>query len=366
MPFSRPTLTDIRQQVAQDVASAVDGGANLLRRSVLGVLGAAQAGLAHLHYGYLDWIAKQAVPFTCTDEALEGWAALKGVTRKPAAAATGIVTFAGAVGAVIPSGTAIARAADGRAFTSTQTVAVGGAGTASVPVRADEPGAGGNTDAGAAFALSQAVSGVPSSGTSGALIGGADVEADEELRTRMLTAYQITAMGGAHDDFVSWALAVPGVTRSWCVRNGAGLGTVVLFVMFDDAQAAHGGFPQGSDGVASAETRAQPATGDQLTVANALWPLQPVTALVYVVAPIPSPLALTIAGIPLSSQAAARDALIERLREDATPGGTVKINRLWEAVQVALGDSSFDINAPLDDVSAPPGHMLTLGVITFV
>jgi len=365
MPFVRPTLTEIRRQVQQDIAAAVEGGANLLRRAVLHVLGDAQAGLAHLHYGYLDWIARQAVPFTCTDEALEGWAALKGVTRKPATAAAGTVTFSGTPGALIPAGTAVARAADGAAYTTGQAVVVGADGSAAVAVTADAAGAAGNTDAGMAMTLSQAVPGVQSTGTAGTLIGGADVETDEDLRTRMLEVYRLPAQGGAADDYVNWALSVPGVTRAWCARNGVGLGTVVVYVMMDDAQAAHGGFPQGTDGTASAETRAGRATGDQLTVADALWPLQPVTAIVYVVAPVPAPVAFTIRGVPVGLREAVRAALVERFREDAAPGGAVAIDRLWDAVSGVLGGAPFDIESPTDEVTTTVGRMLTLGTITW-
>src|SRR5260363_178601 len=96
------------------------GRAGFGRRCALAVLQSAhrwdaQAALAHLHYGYLDWIARQGVPFTAEDEYLEGWAALKGVYRKPAQAAAGRVTFTGAPGAVIPKGAPLVRS-DGMTF----------------------------------------------------------------------------------------------------------------------------------------------------------------------------------------------------------------------------------------------------------
>jgi uncharacterized phage protein gp47/JayE len=75
MPFSRPTLTQLIQQTAADIASAVPGADALLRFSNLGIVAKMFSGLAYLHYGYQDWIAKEAVPFTATDEFLEGWAA---------------------------------------------------------------------------------------------------------------------------------------------------------------------------------------------------------------------------------------------------------------------------------------------------
>ena len=77
MPYARPTLTDLRQQALQDV---LDGGivnvSAVLRFSVLSVLCYALAGLAYLHYAYLDWKSKQAVPWTATDDYLDSWGAL--------------------------------------------------------------------------------------------------------------------------------------------------------------------------------------------------------------------------------------------------------------------------------------------------
>ncbi|EHV0233325.1 phage baseplate protein, partial [Salmonella enterica] len=44
--------------------------------------------MSHLHFAYLDWIARQSNPFTAEDEWLAAWGALKNVYRKDASAAT--------------------------------------------------------------------------------------------------------------------------------------------------------------------------------------------------------------------------------------------------------------------------------------
>ncbi|MGR8802107.1 hypothetical protein ACPZ8I_30855, partial [Klebsiella variicola subsp. variicola] len=41
----------------------------------LKVLADMDAGMAHLHYAYLDYIGRQCTPFTSTDEWLAGWMA---------------------------------------------------------------------------------------------------------------------------------------------------------------------------------------------------------------------------------------------------------------------------------------------------
>lgn len=371
MPYARPTLTDLRNQVAQDIASALPGADALLRFSNLKITGDAQAFLAHLHYGYLDWIAKQAVPFTAADEFLEGWAALKGVFREPAAAASGVVTFTGASGTVIPAGAPLVRG-DGKTFTVQSAGTISAGGTVAVTATADaDPtgltGAFGNTEVGVTMTLGQAIAGVQSNGTvSTAFVGGADIETDDSLRSRMLAAYQSPPEGGDQSDYVNWARAVPGVTRAWCTPNGFGAGTVVVYVMLDSTRSAQGGFPQGSNGVAATEPRAAAATGDQLTVANYILPIQPVTALVYVVAPTANPVPFTIKGILSAAQSLVSPAIADVFLRDGTPGGAIPIAHVWSAIAAVSGVDDFVIQSPAADITNPAGALPTVGTITFV
>lgn len=375
MPFSRPTLSDIQTQVAQDINAKLPGADALLRFSNLGITGRAQAGLAHLHYGYLDWIAKQAVPYTATGEFLEAWGGIKGVTRKPATQASGQVTFTGTAGVLIPSGTPLVRS-DGQQYTSTADATVSGGGSAVVSASANadptgQAGAIGNCNTGTSMNLGTSIPGVQSTGSvTTAFTGGADLEADDSLRTRMLAAFQQVPQGGAIADYVQWAMAVSGVTRAWCNPNGAGAGTVVVYTMWDQAEAAHAGFPQGADGVATSETRAAPATGDQLVVANAIFPKRPVTALVYSVAPVAAPVDFTISGI--ASVSVATKALIAAAIDGVlflygTPlGGSIALSLIESAIAAIAGTSGFLITVPAGNISSTIGNLPTRGVITYV
>lgn len=372
MPFTRPTLTDLRGQVAQDIAAALPGADALLRFSNLRITGDAVAGLAHLHYGYLDWIAQQAVPYTATAEFLEAWAALKKVYRKAATQASGEVSFTGTNGTVVPAGTAIVRS-DGVAYTSTADATVTG-GAVSVAAIADaDPngkiGAFGNADAGTAMSLSSAVAGIQSTGAvSVAFTGGADLETDDALRDRMLEVFQNPPQGGAQTDYVEWAKAVAGVTRAWCVPNGMGAGSVIVYFMMDVSEAAHGGFPQGTDGVASDEPRGTPATGDQLTVADAIRAAQPVTALVYAVAPIANAVDFTITGIAGASavvKAQISAAISDVFYAMAEPGGTVPLSAIEGAIAAIAGTSGFLISAPAGNIASGTGELPVLGAITY-
>lgn len=387
MPYGRPTLTELIDQAQQDINSAqiTDAGGNvlagLLPQGVLPVLSITQAGMAYEHYGFLDWISLQSIPWSATGEFLEGWAALKGVTREPATATTGSVTFSGSPdGTDLPSGTGIVRN-DGFSYVTTADVAVA-AGTVTASMRAVTPGAAGNFGTNAVFLLASPIVGIqPQSIASAQVTVGADQELDGALRTRMLLAYAAPPQGGDRTDYIEWALAVPGVTRAWVTPNGMGAGTVVLYVMLDLAESAFAGFPQGTNGVAAAETRAAPATGDQLTVANAILPLQPVTSLLYVVAPTAQPVAFTVADLGLNNtapmQAQIAAALTDMFFRLGQVGGTVNptTGAAWAgiepsdwyaALEAIPGLSEFKVTVPAAAIVPSSGNLLTLGTVTYV
>ena len=368
MPYPRPTLTALRQQVQADINANLPGADALLRFSNLRVLGTVQAGLAHQHYGYLDWIALQATPYTATDEYLAAWGALKSVYQKGATQASGQVTFPASGSPTIPVGTPVSRS-DGTGYQVTALVSSTATSiTVQIQANADASGltgAFGNSDAGTSFTLGQTIAGVTSTGTSTQISGGADLETQSDFRTRVVAAYQAPAQGGAKSDYEQWALDVPGVTRAWCVPLVNGPGTVGVFVMLDVANAANNGLPNGSNGVASSEKRDHAAAGDQLTVANFIYPLRPVTALVYVLAPTLVPVNFTIQGVRSTDQAAVSVALASLLQSTAQPGWVVDAQAIWAAISVAT-TSDFHIVSPSGDINLTTGQLPVLGTITWV
>lgn len=385
MPYARPTLSTLIAQAQQDFAAAqitdetgdvIDG---FLPVGVIAALSMVLPGEAYEHYGFLDWISKQAIPWTATDEFLSGWAALKGITQKPATATTATVTFSGTNGTSVPSGTAITRS-DGTAYTSTASETVS-AGTVSVPIAAVTAGAAGNFTNGATFYLANPIAGIQAQSTgSTQVIAGADQEKTDAFRSRMLQAYAAPPQGGDRSDYIEWATAVPGVTRAWIAPNAAGAGTVSVYFMMDVAESAHNGFPQGTNGVAAAETRDTPATGDQLTLANAIYAKQPVTALVYALAPTASPVAFTISDLGANNTTAMQTAIAAALADMfvrlANVGGTVnpQTGTAWPAIEpsdwyAALeaipGLDEFKIPTPSASITPGTGLLFTVGALTF-
>src|SRR3954468_15349706 len=267
MPFARRSLTTLRNQAVQDITtSRVPGLTGLLRNAVLRVLAWCMAGLAYSVYGYADWIARMGVPFTAEDEFLYAWAGLVGIYPKPAAGASGAAQFARNPALLIPAGTALRRQ-DGTQYETTADGVVDTTGAVTVPIAALDVGGFTNCGPDTPIAITQAIAGIHSGGlTVGDTTGGADIESNDELRTRMLFRYRRPPQGGAATDYIAWALEVPGVTRAWCEPLGSGAGTVRVYPMFDTTH----GFPIGTNGVSQYETRAAGgiATGDQGEVAD--------------------------------------------------------------------------------------------------
>ncbi|ENA1760175.1 baseplate J/gp47 family protein [Yersinia ruckeri] len=377
MPFNRPTLTELRQRNKSYIQSELKTTGSLLRFSNLGVISDADAGLAHLHYGYLDYIALQATPFHATDEYLAGWAALKDVFQKPANPATcPSVLFTGTAGRTIAAGAVLNRA-DGYQYIldSDVTIAPAGTGTGSVTAILSSPlddvtggGVAGNADAGTLLTLDVAVEGIPSAAIATVKIaGGADIESEDAFRSRMLLAYQNTPQGGNDNDYRLWALAVPGVTRCWVARRLMGAGTVGIYFMCDGND--NGGFPQGSDGISQREQwGAIKATGDQLRVADAIYPLQPIIALVYACAPTKKPIDFVIAGIAGAGSAtveAINAAIDEVFFEEGEPGGKI----YWSSLLLAIGDvpgtSGFVLTSPSTNTQLAIGELPVRGRVTY-
>lgn len=377
MPYARPTLAQLQTQVLQDIAAALEGSDPLLRFSNLNITGIALANLMQLVYGYLDWISQQAVPVTSSGEFLLAWAALKNVFQEPAEQATGSVSFPGTNGVELESGTPITRG-DGVPYTTTSTATVtGGAVTVTAQCNADPTGltgAFGNCAEGTTFTLGTSIDGIQSGGTAAtAFTDGVDIESEDSVMTRMLQAYQNVPQGGDAQDYVAWALAVPGVTRAWCNPYGMGAGTVVVYTMFDDTEAAFGGFPQGVSGVATNEPRATPiATEDLLAVANAIYETQPVTALVYSYAPVANPINYTFTGTS-SWSAATKTAVLAAINSVYLQYGApvttsipeIDISLINSEIGAISGTAGFVMTSPNANIPNVLGQMPTIGEVTW-
>jgi len=348
MSFDRPDLATLLGRARADIESRLEGADAGLRRSVLGVLATMHAGVTHGLYGYLDYLSAQLMPDTAEVEYLDRWAGIWKIARTPAAKATGTALISGTSGAVLPAGALLRRADAAEYVVTVETTLADGA--ASVPIQAKISGASGNTGPRAKLSLASPVAGVQSVATVEDCSGGADAESDDSLRARLLARVRQAPHGGADFDYEAWVLAVPGVTRVWVSPLELGPGTVTVRIMTDAIT---------DDGIPTSESVA--------LAQAALDASRPVTADVTVAAPIAAPLNPQIALAPDTSavRAAVQAELLDLLRREARPGGTILISHLREAVSIAAGEHDHVLVSPVADVAHATGEIATLGTITW-
>jgi uncharacterized phage protein gp47/JayE len=355
VPWSTPTLKQVRSIVRDNVRSSLPGADASVPNSVLRVLSDAQGGLCHLTLQYVDWLALQLLPDTAETEWLDRHGAIWLVNsdgtrgRKQATFASGTVTFTGVQGSPVPTGTQLA----GPVGYETTADATIGANPVEAPVRALDPGSISNMNNGDILSVTPAVPNVDGAATVVSMTGGVDVENDDDLRARILHRIQNPPMGGAQADYVTWALAVPGVTRAWAAPE-QGVGTMTVRFLMDDLRASDDGWPQPNDVQA---------------VAAYIDKMRPVTVKdCYTLAPIKQFVDVSIAHlVPNTTEAAAaiEASLREMLHELAKPGQTIYAAWISYAIMNAPGVQSFQLLSTADCVMPSLGHMAVLSTILY-
>lgn len=382
MPYKRPTLTELREKNRAQLQSGLRENGTLLRFSNSGVLADVDAGLSHLHYGYLDYIAQQTTPFTSTDEWQAGWAALKGIFQKAAAPASSpAYQITGMAGTVVSVG-AILNRGDGYQYRLDNAVIIGpngkgsGAVTAILPASVDDDicgGSQGNAAAGTCLTLDIAW---PGAETEGILLepatGGTDIEDKQKFRSRMLSAYQNPPQGGSDSDYQKWALTVPGVTRCWVKRHLLGAGSVGVYIMCDDSNKNRQGFPNGTNGISQSDDwGAVRATGDQGRVADSIYPLQPVTARVYVCSPVAREIDFELQGIS-GADKSVTEAIASAIDQvfvthgDPRGGAGIALSDLNRAIDNVPGTGGVVLLSPRFNITLDKGELPVRGRIVYL
>jgi len=355
MPFTRPTLQQLITRTEADLAARLGLG-QLVPRGFLKAIARTHAGMVHGLYGYIDWQSLQVLPDTGDTATLERWANDLGVPRKSATFAgevLGNVTLTGTNGVDVDVGVIVQRA-DGERY-SVKTLGTIAAGTVTVPVVALVAGQNGNSLAGAPITLSTPVTGVNAAGVVGPIdiVGGADVETDEELLVRVLQRMQNPPQGGAEADYVRWALEVPGVTRAWCLREHFGIGTVGLTFAVDDDPS--GPIPS------PAQVALVQAYIDDPT-------RRPVPATLTVFAPGAVTVNFVFSAItPATAEvkAAVEVALADLIRRDGAPGDPLLISHVREAISNAPGESDYVLTTPAGNTAIAAGSIPVMGTVTW-
>jgi len=319
----------------------------------LAILGEVEAGIAHLLYGRLDWSFRQLFPDTAEGPFLERWASIFGITRRTATQAWGNASWPTSISPSFIGEGAIAVRGD-RTLYNVMRGAYDVDGVITVGIQADQPGIRGNCEPGVQLTLATSVTGVTPLGTVDApgISGGAPEETDALLLQRLLTRIRFPPHGGTATDYIQWALSQPGVTRAWCAPLEQGVGTVTVRFMTDDTT---------PDGI--------PTPADVARVGAYIRSQAPVTAGVYVLAPIPDPLDIHIQQLEPDNPAIREGIeaeLRDLMRRETAPGELLHLSRIYARINAAPGVIRFHLIAPAGDIQPPsPGHIITLGAVTY-
>jgi uncharacterized phage protein gp47/JayE len=365
MPWSTPSLRDVRSAVRDAVRGRLPGADANVPNSVLRVVSDAMGALCHLVLQYVDWLSKQLLPDTAETEWLDRHGDIwlvnaDGTTgRKLATPAQGTAVFiATAPSVIVPIYTQLVYAATATTYQTTAEITTGAAGSPTpAPIIALDAGAVTNLPTGTTLQLAtDVISPLDPAGliiTVDTLDGGTDDESDDDLRLRVLARIRKPPMGGDADDYIAWTESYPGVTRAWSYPLEMGIGTVTVRFMMDDLRADYGGFP---------------LPDDVLDVATYLDTVRPVAVKdFFTEAPIPFPVNIPIRNLNPGDQAT-RNNITASLRkmfyERQSPGQTWYEAWTDEAIMGAVGVISYNCK-PGDTVMPNVGCLPVLGDITY-
>jgi len=346
MPYEIPTLPALVTRVEADFER---NAPDALRRSDAKVGARALAGAAYQLFGHQNWMAEQAHPATCGEEMLLLWAEWRlEEGRKPAVAAAGTVTVTGSNGFVVDVGT-LYQASDGRRYIVTQPATLV-AGTAQLQVKAETLGTAGNIEAGTLTAVTP-VLGVNASAVIGpaGIAGGVEQESIEALRERVKAAFKNPSKVGNAEDFVEWALEVPGVTRAWALPRWMGPGTFGLAFVCDD------------------DDDIFPSPAKVAEVQAYLEQKRPVTSEIYVIAAQRHAIALRIKVTPDTTavRTAVAKSLAVLINEEGGSGSTIPLSHIRAAISNAPGEYDYRMDSPTSDVVVAKNEV-AIGVITWL
>lgn len=362
MSFSRATLQEIVNRVDGDIKGALNLG-NILRRSFLGALSRGISGVAHTLFGFIAFAILQMFPDTMIEFFLLRWGNLFGVVRTDATFAQLNVTFTGTTGGTVLVDTILQRD-DGVLYKLNAEVIVPPAATAVGIVTAEEPEAIANfTTFPGALSLQSPIAGVETDvAVDSTNVEAEDQETIEAYRARVIQRMQQPPAGGNPQDYVSFVLAVPGITRAWVLPGNRGEGTVDTTGVEDgNAPASIIPSPAKVAEIQVAVDLKKPVTADHIAFAPIEFTMNPVIALK------PNTTDVQNAVIAELNDMLLREAQVRGgFKEVGTTfDGVVPLSKINEAISLADGEEDHVLTSPTTDVQPSQGGLVTLGTPVF-
>ena len=281
----------------------------------------------------------------------------RGILRNRASKSSGAIVATGEANAVYPSGI---RFISGNLLFETLSEAVAAAdGAVTFSVQSLERGASANLPAGTKLNLADpglfpGLETIANVGVDG-LGGGADKEAVNSLRNRVLEHKRRPPQGGAEHDYVSFARDVSGVTQAWAKAFVNGSTTIGVWFLFDNR-------PNGI-----------PTVADVAVVETEIAKRRMIRVGVAINAPTPVEVPMTIKLSPDNQTIRVRveQAIVSMFTARARPGlpdDPFVLPSAWisEAISDTAGEDRHTLTVPSADISFASGDYPVPGPITWI
>lgn len=367
MPFPLPTPTELtrrlesRMELALRAARPDASPAAIARavRSPRGILAAIVRVTAmalyeaHLH---LRWWGNQYFPDSAEVENLERHASIWGVVRRAATRAVGQATVQGAVGTTIPAGSVLIGATSDYTVDEAVTITVDDAdGEVTISITANEAGPDGNLAIeGTPLTFETPIAGLAEPvayvGAEG-ILGGAAIESDASLLSRLLELIRDPAHGGAAFDYPRWVQNSFAAVQVKSLPNWVGEGSVGVVVAMGTALLPRAPTETELDDIAAYLETVRPVTAEVIMVPVELLAVD-----------------LTILVDPYTAavRAAVEAAIKAFFAAEAKIGTRLPKSRLSEAISAAAGEYRHELSVPAADILPSASQLPVPGTITWV
>lgn len=365
LPYQPPTYTAIKQRVQNDIASEMGEQDVFLKRTFARGTAFALARAAHGIYWFGARIAAELLPVTATGWGVLRWAALRGLTRTAATAATGQITIVHTGSATVSTGAILVRE-DGTEYTLDTGYGPSGAGSYTAKaITCSETGSTGSLDVGDTLTFQTPIANVTATVTVTSATSGSDQETIAALKTRLLEDLAAPPQGGSEADYIAWAKASNSeILRVWVYEHEPYLGQItVRFAMRVPTNGT------------SADVI--PEAGDVTALQTALRLLAPAHVADYVYAAAPTSRLIDLDMTLTPDTSAIRDAIEAELEDlfgtlDVEPGGILYQDDIRDAIRRGIksvdADGQFVLNtiegATPADIDLADGVLPILGTLT--
>lgn len=358
MALITPSLDDLSQKARGAYASALGLVEAIIWPNTHYVHAKVLALVLHPVYLRIEYLYRQMFASSADEKHLESRHAYeRGIIRNRASKATGTIITTGVAGTVYPSGI---RYLSGNLLFDTQSEASAEPdGTVTFTVQSLERGASANLAAGTNLNLADPglFPGLATTADVGpdGLGGGADKEAVNALRGRVLEHKRRPPQGGAEHDYASFARDVTGVSKAWAKAFVNGSTTIGVWFLFD-------GRPNGI-----------PTAADVAVVEAEIAKRRMIRVGFAVNAPAPVDVPMTIKLSPDDQAVRARveqaiGAMFAARTRPGLPNDDFVLPVAWisEAISDSVGEDRHTLSAPAADISFASGSYPVPGPITWI